>query len=326
MHPTPDPATVARLVSSRRLQLIIMPTERCNCRCVYCYETFGHGRMAAGTVAGAKALLATRAPELNQLSLVWFGGEPLLAPDIVLDISGHAQHLAEQHPQMHYSGSMTTNGYLLTPALRTKLAQAGIIHYQITLDGPAPVHDRRRPLAGGGPTFERIWSNLRALRDSDDPATVTLRLHYEAGTAAKLAPLLEALRREFLPDRRFHVRFKAVERLGGANDDAIQYLPHEEEQTALQAFRRLLYGEGHTDPVDEPYICYAAYANSLVIRANGDVNKCTVALQDPRNCLGHLRGDGSLSFLPGRLAPWLRGLETLNWDQLGCPWKHISTA
>jgi len=44
----------------------------------------------------------------------------------------------------------------------------------------------------------------------------------------------------------------------------------------------------------ENYICYASKANSLVIRADGRIAKCTVALNDERNHIGDLKPDGSL--------------------------------
>ncbi|MFM6199382.1 MAG: radical SAM domain-containing protein, partial [Dolichospermum sp.] len=71
--------------------------------------------------------------------------------------------------------------------------------------------------------------------------------------------------------------------------------------------------------VSPEYVCYAARPNSLVIRANGKVNKCTVALPDERNDVGTLQPDGQLKLIPGRFAPWVRGIETLDFETLGCP-------
>ncbi len=51
--------------------------------------------------------------------------------------------------------ALVTNGYDLA-AFLPRLAQGPVKEVQVTLDGPAPVHDRRRPHAGGGGTFERI--------------------------------------------------------------------------------------------------------------------------------------------------------------------------
>ena len=47
---------VALSLSSRRLQLILMPTEQCNFRCTYCYESFSNGRMSQEVQDGVAAL------------------------------------------------------------------------------------------------------------------------------------------------------------------------------------------------------------------------------------------------------------------------------
>src|SRR5690606_22612548 len=69
----------------------------------------------------------------------------------------------------------------------------------------------------------------------------------------------------------------------------------------------------------EPYICYAAKANSLLIRADGRIGKCTVALDDDRNTIGSLRPDGTIEIDNEKLRPWLRGIESLDEQDLGCP-------
>jgi sulfatase maturation enzyme AslB (radical SAM superfamily) len=71
-----------RCFRSNFLNLIILPTEACNFRCTYCYETFEHKKMKKEVVNGIKALIGRRGPELNKLEIAWFGGEPLLAFDV----------------------------------------------------------------------------------------------------------------------------------------------------------------------------------------------------------------------------------------------------
>jgi uncharacterized protein len=66
-------------------------------------------------------------------------------------------------------------------------------------------------------------------------------------------------------------------------------------------------------------ICYASIHNSLVIRANGMVGKCTVALKNPANAVGGLLPDGTLRIDNARLRPWLRGWESGDEETLGCP-------
>jgi uncharacterized protein len=90
-------------LSDAALNLILLPTEKCNFRCTYCYEDFVVGRMQSDTLLGIRRLLERRAPQLSFLDIEWFGGEPMLASDIVEEISAHCCELAEQYPSLSYS-------------------------------------------------------------------------------------------------------------------------------------------------------------------------------------------------------------------------------
>lgn len=322
----------ARLISDKSLQLIILPTEQCNFRCIYCYEDFSIGRMKLETISGIKALLEKRCPNLSYLNLSWFGGEPLVAKDILLDISEYAISLASQYSHLHYSGSITTNAYLLDINTASALANVGVTHYQISLDGPREIHDKSRIRADGKSTFDRIWTNLLAIRDSLLPVSILLRLHFTADTFNLLVPLLEDIKREFLPDLRFSAFFKGIEHLGGPNDASIKIFSETEKNAAIKILEAKLFGFGdnfkspQNAAVPDNAVCYAARPNSLVIRANGKVGKCTVALTDERNDIGTLQPDGKLKLIPGRFAPWVRGIETLDSDELACPLVSLPTS
>ena len=67
------------------------------------------------------------------------------------------------------------------------------------------------------------------------------------------------------------------------------------------------------------YICYAAKANSLLIRSDGRIGKCTVALDDDRNTIGRICEDGTIELDNLKLRPWLRGLDDLSVSALACP-------
>jgi uncharacterized protein len=63
----------------------------------------------------------------------------------------------------------------------------------------------------------------------------------------------------------------------------------------------------------------AAKANSYVIRADGRVGKCTVALRSDNNSIGHILQDGTLEIDAKKLAPWLTGWKTQQREALACP-------
>src|ERR1700753_1885199 len=120
---SPDKINIAlaRSTSQDQLELIILPTEKCNFRCTYCYEDFAIGRMRPQVQRSLMLFISKSVPRLKHLSLSWFGGEPLLARDIVLQVSAHAQREAKAAGLTSFGGSLTTNASLLTKDIFEKL-------------------------------------------------------------------------------------------------------------------------------------------------------------------------------------------------------------
>ena len=144
-----------------RVCLTICPTMGCNFDCPYCFEDHRAGKMSAevqdDVVALAKRLVDACAPKVLYVS--WYGGEPLLAPDIIENLSERLIRLAEESGAT-YVAKAISNGYLLSPDVCAMLERARVGELQVTLDGLGAAHDATRHLANGRPTFERIVENL----------------------------------------------------------------------------------------------------------------------------------------------------------------------
>src|SRR5262249_1496447 len=160
-----------------------------------------------------------------------------------------------------------------------------------------------------------------AIRSTSFDVNMLLRIHYSLETCDKLDSLIDKLNCVFGGDDRFKVFFKAIERLGGPNDHALQVADGTDKSSIAMTLAAKLSKDTGTFFLDNQYVCYASKANSLVIRSNGDIAKCTVALNDPRNTIGRLNEDGTLTINRDALVPWLRGLESLDAQVLACPYK-----
>ncbi len=361
---------IGSCISPRKLDLTLLPTEKCNFRCVYCYEEFEHGAMPPHVVEGVCNLITRRAETgLENLSLSWFGGEPLLALKVVRAISQHAL-LESERFRFKLRGGFTTNAYTLTTDLLAELVALKQSFFQITLDGWRDAHDSTRIRADGKGTFDVIWRNLLAARDTKLDFRIALRLHITNTNHSSLATLCSAIGQEFGKDSRFHVDFQDVRDMGGENGARVSAVPANEFKMIKQHLRSMvkegepqvtmsekpeiplvIIGRATTTTADneinnihprgesagsrfdysdgEAYICYAAKPNHFLIRANGRIGKCTVALNDARNDLGFIRPDGTIAVNQDLARLWSRGLETLNQNTLGCPiqaWPTSSAA
>jgi uncharacterized protein len=324
---------IAATLSRKIQQLIILPTEKCNFRCTYCYEDFLIGKMKEPVLLGIERFMDHRIPELSKFSISWFGGEPLMAKNVVLRLSSHASRLCKEHG-VTLEGGMTTNGYILDFDLFEELLSYDQRFFQITFDGWREGHDAMRRRANGRSTFERIWENVQATRRSSEDFEIMIRVHVRRDNRASIETLLDNLAETLRGDPRYTIDFQHLRNLGGEGGKSVVRPLSFAELRAEEADLRKRYdaavartaGGGRDSsphrgsaraasvPLREvntegagaaPYICYAAKPNSLLVRADGRIGKCTVALTDDRNTIGRLNEDGTLTLDNDALRPWM---------------------
>lgn len=338
---------LADAFSGKKLHLTILPTEKCNFRCTYCYEDFVNGRMAAETIEGIKSLMTTRVNGgITDLQIAWFGGEPLLAWPVMKEILQHTVEL-QRSSQFRVYGGVTTNAYLLTPEVAQELISYGMDFFQITLDGWEKGHDVVRRRADGTGTFDVIWRNLKALKLLNVHFECQLRVHLRHDNHDSLKTLITAIRAEFQADKRFRVDFQDVRDLGGDAGGSVVAIRGGQMDTMIRDLTKLLAGETPTKDLpteefeslpkktgesasrmsakeaaelgDAPYVCYAAKANHFLIRSTGRVGKCTVFLDDARNDIGSLLPSGEIQLDAFLTKQWSKGFSDFNVETLGCP-------
>jgi uncharacterized protein len=306
------------------LNLIILPTEACNFRCTYCYETFENKKMSRRVVTGIKSLIDRRGTELDELEISWFGGEPLLAFDVVTDICKHAIGAAKAGG-FNFSSNMTTNGYFLDRQCFLSCLANGIGSFQISLDGGPNDHNTSRKLASGAGTFDRIWANLLAMKEVPGEFTILLRLHYTYENFMSVGRFARRIGEALGGDTRFHCFFRNIARLGGANDESIK-LFSENDRKEIEAYLWQTSGLHQTpDPAPaEHYVCYAAKGNSLVVRSTGRLAKCTVALESDFNDIGSIKEDGDIWVDQAKFRRWITPVLEGHWEEVACPLSWVA--
>lgn len=357
-------AQIAAAITPQAQELILLPTEKCNFRCTYCYEDFEFGKMSEATQRAIELFIDRRVPTLRLLKFAWFGGEPLVAKDVVLRLSKYAKQKCDEHG-VAFSGGLTTNAYVLDTALAQELIDLNQDFFQITLDGWQYAHDALRKRADGLGTFDIIWQNLIGLKSLSAHFEVVVRVHVRRDNQENLEILMREYAKEFFDDKRFRLDFQHLRDMGGeGGKTVIEGVTLDELRVIESRLRQIVISEvkhlrgdveaiqvgdemlpaanGQTDTSiiiekatnagesagsqraseqteGAPYICYAAKPNSLLIRSNGRIGKCTVAFDDDRNDLGYLDDDGKVVINQEKLAPWFRGIEVLDTQMTGCP-------
>ncbi|MEO0212206.1 MAG: radical SAM protein [candidate division WOR-3 bacterium] len=271
------------------LGLTICPTLNCNFRCFYCYETHPQGVMSKEVQDKLVDFAKERLEGSKSFQVTWYGGEPLLAFDVIENLSERFIEYCDERG-IDYSAFIVTNGYLLTPDKAKRLAELRVSGAQITLDGPPEVHDKRRVLANGGPTFWRIMENLKSALGFIP--NITIRINVDKENRPGAVQLLEILENEGLK-RKVEVNFAKTDSMNPVYVDekgtCFNRIEYEEEMISFltQAHER---GWPLWSPVSPRIsMCQSIMTNSNVVTPEGRLFKCWVEeFESPNAHIGSL--------------------------------------
>ena len=202
---------VIKDIKNNYLDLIIMPTEKCNFRCVYCYENFEKPKMSKEVQNAIIQFVNKELPRHKGLSVGWFGGEPLLATDVVASLSEAFIELCKKHKKP-YRASMTTNGYLLNLETFKKMLHYKINHFQITIDGDKSIHDTQRILVNKKGTFDTIINNLNEIKNNSQSKlwTISLRTNVTTNVIKNIDQFKKDIISNFSNDSRFYIMLRQM--------------------------------------------------------------------------------------------------------------------
>lgn len=295
-----------------------MPAAYCNMGCGYCGQQ--HVRLPKveqhRDAVRRRLVLAAGAPETTEMSIGWFGAEPMMGYEQILDLSASVIEVCDE-AGVAYSAKMVTNGSLLSIAKLRRLHQeARIDSFEITLDGPPEVHNAQRRLKSGLPSFDRITDVLR--KACDEPGLEGLRFTIRTN----ISKSNKDLHREFaraMADAgliRSQVSYYAtVVREWG--NDVSAFAVHPDELTEIERCWLDAYQEFGMStealPISRRYqVCTAVGRRGEVIAPNGDVHSCTEQPLVPRRAgsqIGHVTALQTPEHRPpGRFDDWNESL------------------
>ncbi len=119
-------------------------TNKCNLRCLHCYNNSGENIQSTNELTDDEVLrFIDEFKDIRLLNFCFCGGETLLRKDLIIRC---CQKLKEYEC---FNLSMVTNGLLLTDGVAQDLIEAGINKIQVSLDGIKPEsHDHIRNQKG----------------------------------------------------------------------------------------------------------------------------------------------------------------------------------
>jgi uncharacterized protein len=167
-----------RKVASRPLRIVFCPSFNCNLRCTYCFQTdlpsnpnkFMSAEILDDSINAAEEMSKEKSGKVDSVEL--FGGEPLLLKNrpALKKIFIFAQ---EKDSLI----TIVTNGVMAGDLIDIMLpVKEKIKMLQITVDGPAEIHDRRRIFPSGRGSFDKISQSIDKLLENNIHTNIRVNL------------------------------------------------------------------------------------------------------------------------------------------------------
>jgi len=146
----------------------VLVTEDCNLACKYCYEvnSSGHKKVHMTRETADKFLEFARdqavANQEKKVSISFFGGEPVLAIDMIDYICTKGKDMFDG-TDIDFHVGIITNATLMNEKIYNifKKHIDLFVSCQLSVDGPHDIQDSNRVTKSGKGTFSRIESNLK---------------------------------------------------------------------------------------------------------------------------------------------------------------------
>ncbi|MET4430488.1 radical SAM protein [Mycolicibacterium sp. 624] len=176
------------------MSLTIAPTLACNKSCTYCYQNeYRIDRvMSPATQDATVRYVRARVEEgWKTVNCTWYGGEPLLAADIVVDLSSRLRQAVEEAGGTLNPMSIITNGTLLDEVMVKRLTDVGITSAQVSFD--ALVDDGQETRGVHDPDGEPSVI-LRNVISAAAHLDLNVRINVHRANAKDVPRILEVLR------------------------------------------------------------------------------------------------------------------------------------
>ena len=257
--------------------IIINPTLDCNLSCWYCYENkVPHSKMSKEIEDGICKHIAEQynSNHFNVLKLSFFGGEPLLYPEIIIKIVSFAKEFCVRK-SLGLIFDFTTNGTLLSMEVLNTIKDYPCF-FQITLDGNRMKHNKIKYSKDIPDTFSATINNIYLIQKTTPKSITSVRINFDSSTLLYFDEILSEL--DMLDRLRTKIILKKVWQI---NSSAIS------KKKIFEIINQTLDKEFSLDYYSQGGICFADRDNQITFNYDGGVYKCTtITHYDKKNSLG----------------------------------------
>lgn len=286
--------------SSDELYFVVQPSSFCQFDCGYCGQVHSKTKMSRELSNRIVEWIESKL-ELRQYHVVtvgWFGGEPMAAFTQICDLGKRIKTLCASRG-IAFRSKIVTNGLNATHERICSLIKAcNLFKLEVTIDGPAEVHNARRSPNLKIDTYERIIQNLSSLHSISPELEIVIRCNVDRQNVHTIGELISALSRIGLQE--FCRMYFAPVHSWGNHAHELGLSPKAFAYNDL-AWRAQLVDNGWMTgflPARKEITCMAVRSNSAVFEPSGKAFGCTemplVPSYDGQE-IGSLEDSGNIS-------------------------------
>lgn len=268
------------------VDLTIAPTMQCNFNCPYCFEGDNKTFSKMPTeVESAIVKYIIKKSQHQQINICWFGGEPMLAFDIITSISSRLDS-----ENVKFKAHIITNGSLLTEERVLKFPLLHLTHIQISLDGVAEEHDKTRKYKSGKPSFKDIMQGIDLVLSKTD-IVISLRVGVDNTHLMSYRDVYDYMHQKYpkeISDKRLLISANIIQ--NRTNFDKNDVCLSNQQLFAKKAFD-LKKGKNDYFRPSLPGLslpCMYKSASSLAIDSQGFIYPCLEFLGDITKSIGNI--------------------------------------
>lgn len=278
------------------MNLTIIPTYKCNLNCFYCYQDRQQASyMSSELQEDMIQFVRHQLKDVKKMHVTWFGGEPLMAWDLITNMSKQFIEMCDA-AACEYSANIVTNGFLFDQEKMDALGALKISRVQITLDGP-PAENAKRKRIPGDPleSFEKILGIIEALLNRK--VDLNVRINIDKNNKESLDELMTLI--EHRPARGanwYPARISPYTTVCKSVENScfdVEDFSRVEHEFYAQSFKKGLRSEfGGLLPKNKSMFCAANHVNSYIVDPVGDLYKCWNEVGDVTKRMACLDKDG----------------------------------
>lgn len=272
--------------------ITILPTQVCNARCQYCFAEHNMKlTMTKDTVNDLIKFLKSKLHEGECILLRWFGGEPLLAMDVIDEIVNEIN--VAFHGNLTFTSLMFTNGSLLNDDLILHAKNNWHLEkIQLTLDGYSSEHNTRKAYINNSiDYYSKTISDIQKLLNAG--IKVDCRVNLDKDNIKQIDNICKDLM-PFNTNPLFRPRFTIL-RVSDCGFNRFNYITTDDLEWAYSiVYNKLMEYDflkyiRDLIPCRQKESCIMKSINKVIISSNGKLYKCLQQVFDDESAVGDLK-------------------------------------